>query len=257
MQLHFQTLSPTAIGQYPTLVFIHGLFGSLSNLGMLARAFEQNYHVVQIDLRNHGKSKHVDSMDYLEMAQDVLDTLDHIKVEKFSLIGHSMGAKVAMKMTEIAEDRLEKLVVLDMAPVSYQQNHHDQIFKALYAVNEADVFSRKEAAEIMNDYISEDAVILFLLKSWSQGQWIFNVNTLSNSYPEILSWKDVPVWQQQALFIRGRNSDYISKPEHLSAIEQQFPQHQLTTIENTGHWLHAEKTEKVISIIQNFLKLII
>lgn len=253
MQLHVQTHSPTAAGQYSSLVFIHGLFGSLSNLGMLARAFEEKYHVVQIDLRNHGKSKHVESMDYLEMAQDVLDTLDHLKVDKFSVIGHSMGAKVAMKMTEIAENRLEQLVVLDMAPVAYQQNHHDQIFKALFAVNEADVSSRKEATEIMNYYISEAGVIMFLLKSWSQGQWLFNVNTLSNSYPEILSWKDVPIWQQQTLFIRGGNSEYISKPEHFSAIEQQFSQHQLITIEDAGHWLHAEKTDKVVSVIQNFL----
>lgn len=253
MQLHVQTHSPTATGQYPSLVFIHGLFGSLSNLGMLARAFEEKYHVIQIDLRNHGKSKHVESMDYLEMAQDVLDTLDHLKVDKFSVIGHSMGAKVAMKMTEIAGNRLEQLVVLDMAPVAYQQNHHDQIFKALFAVNEADVSSRKEATEIMNHYISEAGVIMFLLKSWSQGQWLFNVNTLSNSYSEILSWKDVPVWQQQTLFIRGGNSDYISRTEHLSAIERQFPQHQLITIEDAGHWLHAEKTDKVISVLQNLL----
>ena len=88
-----------------------------------------NYHLF---LKLHGKSAHVATMSYLDMAQDVLDTLNELNIEKFSLIGHSMGGKVAMKMTEIAADRVDKLVVLDMSPIAYQQNHHGQIFEALF-----------------------------------------------------------------------------------------------------------------------------
>ena len=109
MQLHYQY--HTQEGQTETLVFIHGLFGSLSNLGMLARALQDQYATLQIDLRNHGLSAHSDQHDYAALAQDVLDTLNHLNVKKFHVIGHSMGGKVAMRLADLAAERLDKLVV--------------------------------------------------------------------------------------------------------------------------------------------------
>lgn len=254
MQLNAELYEAIDSKQPQTLVLIHGLFGSLSNLGMLARAFQQHYRIVQVDLRNHGKSAHVATMSYLDMAQDVLDTLNELNIEKFSLIGHSMGGKVAMKMTEIAADRIDKLVVLDMSPVAYQQNHHDQIFEALFAVQADQPSSRKEATEIMKKTISEEGVIMFLLKSWNQNQgWLFNLNVLKQFYPTILGWESIPTWSKPTLFIKGGNSFYISKSEHYNAIAQQFSHADIKCIENAGHWLHAEKTEEVIHTINTFL----
>jgi Predicted hydrolases or acyltransferases (alpha/beta hydrolase superfamily) len=129
-------------GETHPLVFIHGLFGSLSNLGMLARAFQNSHSVIQLDLRNHGKSPQSTEMDYREMANDVLETLDVIGIDKFSVIGHSMGGKVAMQLALISE-RVEQLVVLDIAPFAYQERHHDEIFKALIAVQNAQIQSRQ------------------------------------------------------------------------------------------------------------------
>ena len=74
-----------------TLVFVHGLFGSLSNLGMLAREFYSSHHVLQVDVRNHGLSAHSNVMNYEAMAADLIETLDELNIEHFSLIGHSMG----------------------------------------------------------------------------------------------------------------------------------------------------------------------
>ncbi|WP_180165528.1 alpha/beta fold hydrolase [Acinetobacter sp. YH12049] len=241
-------------GETHPLVFIHGLFGSLSNLGMLARAFQNSHSVIQLDLRNHGKSPQSTEMNYREMANDVLETLDVIGIDKFSVIGHSMGGKVAMQLALISE-RVVQLVVLDIAPFAYQERHHDEIFKALIAVQNAQIQSRQQAVEIMREYIHFDMVIQFLLKSFSKGQWLFNVDALYKQYDQIIGWENIEnTWQQPVLFIKGGESPYISKVEHTNTIEQQFPNAKIVEIEGAGHWLHAEKTTEAIEQIQNYLE---
>lgn len=240
--------------QKTTLVLIHGLFGSLSNLGIIAREFQGKFNLLQIDVRNHGHSAHSDEMNYQLMAQDVLETLDHLNIEKFIAIGHSMGGKIAMKLADLAQDRMQKMIVLDMTPFAYQENHHDQIFKALFAVENAQIESRKEATEIMRQYLKEEMVIQFLLKSFSKGKWLFNVQALFNHYADILSWENQQVNPIPALFIKGGNSPYISKVEHFSAIETQFSHSQVKVIEQVGHWLHAEKPAVVNQMISGFIE---
>lgn len=236
-----------------TLVFIHGLFGSLSNLGMLARAYYESHSVIQIDIRNHGHSTHATEMNYAVMAADILETLDSLNIQKFSAIGHSMGGKIAMQLANQAGQRLEQLVVLDMAPFAYQESHHKQIFKALFAVKNAQIESRQQATQIMREYLHEEMVIQFLMKSFNKGQWLFNVDALFNHYSEILDWKMIQPWQKEALFIRGGKSAYISKDEHFSAIKQQFPHAKIQVIDDAGHWLHAEKTQSVLDEMNRYL----
>ena len=237
----------------PPLIFIHGLFGSLSNLGMLARTFYESHSVVQIDVRNHGHSTHSLEMNYADMAQDILNTIDSLNISKFSAFGHSMGGKIAMQLANRAGERLEQLVILDIAPFAYTENHHDQIFKALFAVQNAKAENRQQATQIMREYLNEEMVIQFLMKSFSQGQWLFNVEALFNHYSDILSWETIQPWQKQALFIRGDKSAYISKAQHFNAIQQQFPNATIKMIEGAGHWLHAEKPQQVLDEINQYL----
>ena len=253
MILNYQLQQTEQPSDLEPIVLIHGLFGSLSNLGMLARAFDQRT-VIQLDVRNHGLSEHSEQMNYDLMAQDVLDTLNELNIQKFSLIGHSMGGKISMKVAEKAENRVVRLIVLDITPFAYQENHHEQIFKALFAVQEAAPQSRVQATEIMKQFVREDMVIQFLLKSFTQGKWRFNLNAIFAHYSEILSWNEISPYTSPVLFLRGGVSPYIHKPEHFEAIQQQFPNAEVKEILNAGHWLHAEKTDEVLLEIQNFLK---
>ncbi|WP_374666157.1 alpha/beta fold hydrolase [Acinetobacter sp.] len=252
MILHYDFQQNTDSIKTP-IVFIHGLFGSLSNLGMLARAFAKTHSVLQLDVRNHGKSGHSPEMNYQLMAQDVVETLDHLGLQHVSLVGHSMGGKIAMRIADLAPERIEHLAVLDVAPYAYQQNHHDQIFKALLAVEQADIQTRQQAIDIMKPFISEDMVIQFLLKSFSKGKWLFNVSALYAHYPDILSWQEQAPWNKPALFLRGTASPYIAKTEYLDALMRQFPQAEIQDISGAGHWLHAEKTTEVLAQLQGYL----
>lgn len=252
MILNYQITSHDDSALVP-IVFIHGLFGSLSNLGMLARHFSSQRTVIQLDLRNHGLSGHSDEHDYHLMSKDVLETLNSLNITKFVVVGHSMGGKVAMKLADIACDRVEQLVVLDITPIPYHENHHAEIFEALFAVERANLSSRLEATKIMREYLNEEMVIQFLLKSFNKGKWLFNVQALFNHYQDILFWEDLAPLDTPALFLRGGNSFYISKPEHFAVINEQFSQAKIECIENTGHWLHGEKPDEVIKYIQAFL----
>ncbi|TCM66408.1 esterase [Acinetobacter calcoaceticus] len=253
MILNFEHTPATQPSAKAAVVLIHGLFGSIGNLGIIARALQQDRDTIQVDVRNHGLSGRSDAMDYAQQAQDILETLDSIGINQFSIVGHSMGGKTAMKLAAIAPARVQQLVVLDMAPFAYQENHHDEIFKALFAVQNAQPETRKQATEMMQQYIQVPMVNQFLLRSFQKGQWLFNVDALYANYANILDWQSIQPYAKPSLFIRGGRSDYLTRQPQVDALLQQFPQAILKTIDNVGHWLHAEQPQLVIDEIQAYL----
>lgn len=160
------------------IVLVHGLFGSLDNLGVLARDLVNDHNIIQVDMRNHGLSPRDPVMNYPSMAQDLVDTLDALQIDKATFIGHSMGGKAVMALTALAPDRIDKLVAIDIAPVDYHVRRHDEIFAAINAVSESDAQTRQQAAAIMRQHLNEEGVIQFLLKSFVDGEWRFNVPVL-------------------------------------------------------------------------------
>ncbi|CCW31244.1 Esterase ybfF [Xenorhabdus nematophila F1] len=251
-QLNYHFHIPENPQSATPIVLIHGLFGDLNNLGILGRDLQQHYPVIQIDVRNHGISPRMENMDYRDMAQDVLTLLDELNVPKATIIGHSMGGKIAMTMTAIAPERIEKIVVIDIAPIAYPVRRHDSIFSALNKVTAAGAATRQIAADIMRQDIREEGVIQFLLKSFRQGECKFNLPVLQQEYEKIISWETIPAWHKPALFIRGGNSDYITE-EYRDDIIRQFPQATAWVIAGSGHWVHAEKPEAVLRAIHRFL----
>lgn len=250
MKLHYQLLAAEA----PTLpvVLIHGMFGNLDNLGILARDLNQRHTVIKVDLRNHGLSPRAEEMTYPAMAQDLLTLLDDLQLDKVIVIGHSMGGKAAMALTAIAPERVERLIVIDIAPVAYDTRRHDKIFAALQAVTDAGISQRQPAAQLMREYLDEEGVIQFLLKSFHAGTWRFNLPVLIAQYDSIIGWQNVPSWPHPTLFIRGGLSPYV-QDEYREDIARQFPQARAYVVAGTGHWVHAEKPDAVLRAIHRFL----
>ncbi|MGP3591217.1 esterase [Vagococcus sp. WN89Y] len=234
------------------IILVHGLFGSLDNLGVLARDLVADHDVVQVDMRNHGLSPRSAEMNYPAMAQDLLDTLDALQIEKATFIGHSMGGKAVMALTALAPERIDQLVAIDIAPVDYQVRRHDEIFAAINAVSEAHATTRQQAAALMREQLNEEGVIQFLLKSFVEGEWRFNVPVLWDQYPHIVGWQTVPAWDKPALFVRGGNSPYVTEA-YRDALLTQFPQARAHVIAGAGHWVHAEKPEAVMRAIRRYL----
>ena len=243
-------------GKGHTIVLIHGLFGNLDNLGTLARDLKDDYQVVSLDLRNHGRSFHSDTHNYQVLAHDAKHTLNFLGLENYTLIGHSMGGKAAMALADIARDQVRELIVLDMAPVRYQQRRHDNVLAGLNAVLAAKPVSRSEAMQLLAQHIEIDGVRQFLSKSlYKDGEhlsWRFNVPALENNYDHIQEWQEITPIDIPTLFIKGGDSDYLLA-EHQVQIQRQFIRAKAHVIANTGHWLHAEKPFEVLRTIRKFI----
>ncbi|USD64554.1 alpha/beta fold hydrolase [Vibrio sp. SCSIO 43136] len=244
-------------GEGTPLVMLHGLFGSLDNLGILARDLSQDHQVLSVDLRNHGLSFQSEQHDYELMANDVLALIQHLRLENITLVGHSMGGKVAMKLASLMGDNVHKLVVLDMAPVAYTQARHDNVIAGLEAVIAGKPTSRSDAMKLMAQHIEMDGVRQFLGKSLYKDDnhlaWRFNVESLKANYWNILGWEPIEPVTCPTLFIKGANSDYLTDA-HQKAVVEQFTQVKAHVIANTGHWLHAEKPQEVLRVIRRFVQ---
>lgn len=243
-------------GQGEPLVFIHGLFGSYDNLGVIARSLQTHFTIINLDVRNHGRSAHHPQMNYPDMAADVAETLDQLGFTSTAVLGHSMGGKIAMQLALHEPARVSKLVLADISPV-LNQPRHLHILAGLRAVADAQIQQRSQADEILAAYIEEIGVRQFLLKSLYKSehswQWRFNVQAIANDYHNILQ---PPVatgqYQGPTLFIKGGDSDYIL-PDHQAEILRLFPHATAKIIQGTGHWLHAEKPTAFSKIVQDFL----
>ncbi|MGQ9425807.1 alpha/beta fold hydrolase [Gilvimarinus sp. F26214L] len=252
MQLHFEKS-----GQGPALVMMHGLFGSLENLGAISRILEKKFTLYRLDLRNHGRSPHADSMSFSEMADDLLQFLDRHGLDSVFLFGHSLGAKVGMEFACQHPQRVRKLVVADIAPVSYP-SHHNAILDGLQHVQPAAVSSRREADQELARFVDEAAVRQFILKSLERQdgggyRWRLNVPTILKDYDSLrLSVCDERPFAGPTLFLRGAKSNYIAE-RNKEEIARKFPDFEIVTVENASHWLHAEQPEVVAQNIIEFL----
>ncbi len=252
MKLNIRAQSAQNPHNNSPIVLVHGLFGSLDNLGILARSLVADHDIIQVDMRNHGLSPRSPEMNYPAMAQDLLDTLDDQQIEKATFIGHSMGGKAVMALTALAPERIDQLVAIDIAPVDYHVRRHDEIFAAINAVTDAQASSRQQAASVMRQHLQEEGVIQFLLKSFVDGEWRFNVPVLWDQYPHIVGWETIPAWEHPALFIPGGNSPYVTAA-YREQLLAQFPQARAHVIAGAGHWVHAEKPEAVLRAIRRYL----
>ncbi|ACJ29348.1 Hydrolase, alpha/beta fold family [Shewanella piezotolerans WP3] len=246
----------TTNGNGPVVILIHGLFGDLDNLKALGKSLEDSFTVVRVDVANHGSSKKVSSMTYLSLAEDIKRLIETLKVNSAILVGHSMGGKIAMATALSYPGLVNKLVVADIAPVSYN-SRHDKVFEALESMPLNQIKDRRDALEHMRAHDIDEGTAQFLLKSLvrrDQGfKWKMNLTGLKQSYSDIISWPTfTSPYQGACLFIRGGDSDYVTSA-HRNAIIEQFPTVKAKTIEGTGHWLHAQKASIFNRMVKDFI----
>ncbi|WIO74787.1 alpha/beta fold hydrolase [Porticoccaceae bacterium LTM1] len=238
------------------VILVHGLFGMSDNLMALAKVLEDTYHVHRLDLRNHGRSERSDSMVLTDMAADIARYMEQQQIAKAVLFGHSLGGKVAMQLALEHHPALIGFVIADIAPVQYESRHND-VFKALNAIDLSAIKSRNDADQVMAEYVSETSLRQFLLKNLYRSEnrefaWKINLPVLTERYSEALKPPQGEPCQMPTLFIKGEKSDYITT-EHTEVIKRLFPNLHFKMISDTGHWLHAEKPELFNRIVRRFI----
>lgn len=243
-------------GQGTPLLLIHGLFGSGENLGMIARLLADRFQVINVDLRNHGRSGHSDELSYSLMAADLAETMDALGLSRAAVLGHSMGGKAAMQLALTYPERVSKLVLADISPV-VSLSRHLGILSALNSIDLARLIDRKDADRQLQTEINDAGTRAFLLKSLQKTDngfsWRFNLAALTAQYQQVLAAPEATApYTGPVLFIKGGNSDYLLA-EHQPQILKLFPAARAKVIEGTGHWLHAEKPAAFAKITADFL----
>jgi len=254
------TLHYKQYGSGQNIILIHGLFGSLENLNALAKTLSQHFCVTSVDVRNHGDSFHENAMNYIDLATDVINTLDHLLINNCIVLGHSMGGKIAIQIALMQPKRISKLIVADIAPVQYPP-HHLTIINGLKSLDFAKIITRKDADKQLSHFVKEVGIRQFLLRNLTkdtQGQFTLkcNIANISNCYQQImqentLNEEQLP-YQGPALFIKGGNSNYI-QIKHKDAINALLPNSKAKIIQGAGHWLHAEKPVAFNKLVSDFI----
>ncbi len=256
MNLHFKELGQAhACGV--RLVMLHGLFGSSDNWLGVAPKLTQHFHVFLVDLRNHGLSPHSDDMSLDLMADDLAEFLDSRHVGHAHILGHSLGGKVAMQFALTQPARVDRLIIVDIAPRIYAPEHVP-IFQALLALDLKQYHSRTEFEEALGPAIPDMTLRRFLLKNLCNDgpsyKWRIPLNSIFANYSQLCEpIAPAPAFTKPALFLRGGQSPYVSDVD-APQIRQLFPQAAIETIASARHWVHADAPDEFVSRVLAFLR---
>jgi esterase len=149
------------------------------------------------------------------------------------------------------------MVIADIGHKQYPM-HHEQILEGLKAIDLGALKTRGQADKVLAKYITEVGVRQFLLKNlyWiEKGQlgWRINIPVLSDKIYDIIEEIKFDVIETETLFVRGGKSNYIVESD-FDEIHEKFPNSDIHTIEESGHWIHAEAPTEFYETVMNYLE---
>ncbi|EDY85660.1 esterase YbfF [gamma proteobacterium HTCC5015] len=255
MRLHTDRFGSSGL---PPLLMIHGLFGSGRLWRGLATNLSEHFWVHTPDLRNHGQSPQGYSMSLATMADDLWEYLHQEGISEVSILGHSLGGKVAMQMALAQPDRVKKLIVEDIAPVHYLPRHQNT-FAAIGKLEATRLRSRREADELIQDLIPSTGERQFMLTNLRRDalgllRWRPDMQAIRDQYDVFSKAPDFlgPPYRGPALFIRGGQSPYVLD-EYRDTIEMMFPLSRIHTLKQASHWVHADAPQAFQTMVKRFL----
>ena len=255
------SLHLTEIGDAgPRVVFLHGLFGQGRNFTQIAKALVPDLRSVLVDLPNHGRSPWLETTDYTVVADAVAALLrDRFADEgPVHLVGHSMGGKVAMVLALRHPELVDRLVVVDIAPVaSGGEGEFGHLLDSLARLDLATIERRADADAALAEDIRDERVRGFLLQNLRSEKdgfgWQANLDLLRSELASIAGFPDVSgEFEGPVLWIAGEHSDYVH-PDDAPRMRELFPSTRLVTVKGAGHWVHSEQPDAFVSALRVFL----
>lgn len=251
MKLNYKKL-----GEGKPLIILHGLFGSADNWFGISKELKEDFTLYLIDQRNHGDSPHADAWNYEVMGEDLKELMEDENIAKAYFMGHSMGGKTAMNFALAYPEKVEKLIVADIAP-RYYPVHHQEILKGLNSLDLSKINSRKEADDQLAAYVPNVGERQFLLKSLTRESggftWKINLRVITDNINNVgEALRPGKSFEGPTLFLSGAKSTYIQESDLLD-MKEFFPNYAIEFIAEAGHWLHAEQPEAVTKEIKKFL----
>ena len=253
-------LAFSEFGSGTPVIIVHGLFGWKRNWASIAKGLSEQHRVFTVDMRNHGESPHAPEMTYQDMAGDIARFMDRHQLGPCPVIGHSMGGKASMVLALSRPERIERLLVLDIAPVPYEHDYSDYVI-AMKNIDFSKVSRRSDVQPLIAEVADDPGTQAFLMQNLvtnSQGryQWRVNLDAIERHMSDILNFPEIrseQAYTGPTLFLGGRRSDYIA-PQYQSEIDRLFPSADVDFIDNASHWAHVDQPIAVLERFRAFLK---
>lgn len=254
------------MGEGMPLIILHGLYGSSDNWVSIGKELANYFEVFLVDMRNHGRSEKSEEFNYFVIAEDIKDFMQEQNIKKAIILGHSMGGKAAMFFAAKNPEKIVRLIIADISPLSYSKYEkkfakHEKILSVLNSIDLSKITNRKEAEELLNQKITDVKLQKFLAKNIFRNKdktfsWRINITVLRRELHSIMQgfdsfeeFKNLKISNYPVLFLKGENSSYIKEKDE-KYIKQIFEFVEIQTIKNAGHWLHSEQTNDFLNKIK-------
>ena len=235
------------------LVLVHGFLGSSKMWEPQIEFLKKNYRVITPDLPGFGKSNKAKPYNNInDMAQIILDCLKEKKIEKFYLLGHSMGGMIVQEMAKLAGERIIKLICYGTGPVGDIPGRFETMEESRKKLkkNGLEITAHRIAKTwfIEEDkskyfYLCEDAGkatsivaadnALIAMKNWSG---LENLKNIKN--PTLIIWGD---------------QDKAYNFNQVDTLNKNIPNSELKIIEGCSHNVHLEKPDEFNEVVKYFL----
>jgi pimeloyl-ACP methyl ester carboxylesterase len=242
------------------VVFCHGLFGQGRNFTGIGKALADRHRVTLVDMPDHGQSPWSDRFDYLAAADQVAELLS--ADDPVALVGHSMGGKISMLTALRHPELVERLVVVDVAPVPYDHAaEFEGYIRAMRAIDLDTLERRSEAEDALREAVPNPTVRGFLLQSLrregDQWRWLLNLELLARDLDAITDWPEAALagtaaYDGPVLWVGGADSAYV-RADYDEAMNRWFPRNRRVMVKGAGHWVHSEQPEVFVEVLKRFL----
>jgi len=196
-------------------------------------------------------------MSYETMVDDIVAWMGARQLAKAVVVGHSMGGKVGMLLACLHPERVERLVVVDIAPKDYNWASHRAEFAAMHELDLNSLQSRGEAEMRFEGRVPHLGTRKFLatnLERTDEGnwRWMINLPELTKSLPliEQNSLRPEQRFDGPTLFILGGRSRYAESGDH-DLIRRHFPHARIETIAESGHNPHMDSREAFVRLVMS------
>lgn len=263
-QFHYSILGSAEKSQ---VVFVHGLMAFSANWRKIASRIEDSYQCLIYDQKGHGRSFKPSSGYTPEaLAEDLYKITEELGWSRFHLVGHSMGARVAMVFADRYPEKLNTLTLEDMGPDVQPESYryyekmlnivptpfaNKEQMKSFFSERFLQLFQPKEPPAVLVSFLQANMEE----KPGGEYDWRFSKQAIIDIVREGHKkdrWFEVSSFKIPVLLIRGENSHILSSGV-FEKMQLLNPLIEAVEVQAAGHWVHYEKYEEFTEILLSFL----
>ena len=241
------------VGKGFPFVFVHGYLGSSKMWNFQKEFFSKHYRVIIPALPGFGESHNVKSLDSInKMAREIIDLLDQKNIDKFNLIGHSMGGMIVQEITKLIGDRVNKLICFATGSIG-------EIPGRFETIDETREKLKKDGIEVSFSRVPKKWFVkgdkdknYYLCKKAVKD---VSLETADNALLAMKNWRgkeDLKNIKNETLIIWG-DKDTSYNFDQVDTLKKNIKNSRLEIFKDCAHNVHLEQPDQFNNLVQKFI----